>query len=65
MSKWTNDKNIDNETSTNFWNHAAITDSQITCVLKFRYNQYMGNARKQFFFGPGQVSYQGITFWTY
>jgi hypothetical protein len=28
-----------------------IHHSQITCLLKFRYNQYMGNARKQLFFG--------------
>jgi ribonuclease HI len=50
--KWTNDPNIDPDTSTNFWTHPSITDSQRTCILKFRYNQYMGNARKQLFFGP-------------
>jgi hypothetical protein len=50
--KWTNDPNIDLATSTNFWTHPSVTDSQRTCILKFRYNQYMGNARKQLFFGP-------------
>jgi hypothetical protein len=50
--KWTNDPNIDPATSTNFWTHPSITDPQRTCILKFRYNQYMGNARKQLFFGP-------------
>jgi hypothetical protein len=52
IHKWISDPNIDNETSNVFWNHPDVTDSQITCLLKFRYNQYMGNARKQLFFGP-------------
>jgi hypothetical protein len=52
IAKWTTDPNIDIPTSTNFWDHPAITDSQKTCLLKFRYNQYMGNAHKQLFFGP-------------
>jgi hypothetical protein len=52
INKWTSDTNIDNETSNSLWSHPDITDSQITCVLKFRYNQYMGNAQKQLFFGP-------------
>jgi hypothetical protein len=52
INKWTSDTNIDNETSNSFWSHPDITDPQITCILKFRYNQYMGNVRKQLFFGP-------------
>jgi hypothetical protein len=52
IHKWTSDTNIDNETSTSFWNHPNITYSQKTCILKFRYNQYMGNGHKQLFFGP-------------
>jgi ribonuclease HI len=54
ITKWTTDTNIDLPTSTNFWSHPAVTDSQKTCLLKFRYNQYMGNARKQLFFGPNR-----------
>jgi hypothetical protein len=50
--KWNNDPNIDLDTSIKFWTHPSITDPQHTCILKFRYNQYMGNARKQLFFGP-------------
>jgi hypothetical protein len=59
IRKWTIDKNIDKQTSTDFWEHPAITDFQISCLLKFRYNQYMGNARKQLYFGP--VLYLSIT----
>jgi hypothetical protein len=51
IRKWTNDPNIDNTLSTSFWNQPEITDYQITCLLKFRLNQYMGNAHKQLFFG--------------
>lgn len=51
MSKWTRNSNIDNPTSTDFWIHPEVIDSQITCFLKFRYNQYMDNACKQLFFG--------------
>ena len=42
---------IDNEISNNFWSNPTITDSQKTTLLKFRTGQYMGNARKQLFFG--------------
>jgi hypothetical protein len=59
INKWTNDTNIDKETSNGLWSHPDIIDSQITCILKFRYNQYMGNARKQLFFGP--ALYPNIT----
>jgi hypothetical protein len=52
IAKWTTNTNIDIPTSTTFWTLPVVTDSQITCLLKFRYNQYMGNARKQLFFGP-------------
>jgi hypothetical protein len=51
--------NIDKATSTSFWNHPTITDPQKTCILKFRYNQYMGNVQKQLFFGP--ILYPSIT----
>jgi hypothetical protein len=51
INKWTSEKNIDIATSIYFWKHPLITDAQKTCILKFRYNQYMGNARKQLFFG--------------
>jgi hypothetical protein len=59
IRKWTVDKNIDKNTSTDFWEHPAVTDSQIFCLLKFQYNQYMGNACKQLFFGP--ILYLSIT----
>jgi hypothetical protein len=38
MSKWTRNSNIDNPTSTDSWIHPEATNSQITCLLKFRYN---------------------------
>jgi hypothetical protein len=59
IAKWTTNPNIDILTSTNFWTHSTVTDFQITCLLKFRYNQYMGNACKQQFFGP--TLYPSIT----
>jgi hypothetical protein len=59
ISKWTHNSNIDNPTSTDFWIYSKVTNSQITCLLKFCYNQYMGNARKQLFFGP--ILYLSIT----
>jgi hypothetical protein len=59
ISKWVRNSNIDNPTSTNFWIHPEVTDSQITCLIKFFYNQYMGNACKQLFFGP--ILYPSIT----
>jgi hypothetical protein len=51
ISKWTMNPDIDNELSNKFWSNPAITDSQKTTFLKFRTGQYMGNARKQLFFG--------------
>jgi hypothetical protein len=52
IRKWILDKNIDKTTSTDFWIHPEVTDSQITYLCKFQYNQYMSNACKQLFFGP-------------
>ena len=51
INKWTMNPDIDNELSNDFWTNPAITDSQKTSLLKFRTGQYMGNARKQLFFG--------------
>jgi len=51
ISKWTTNPDIDNDISNNFWSNPVITDSQKTSLLKFRTGQYMGNARKQLFFG--------------
>ena len=44
IEKWTGNNNIDNELSTNLWKNPAISDSQITCLIKFCIGQYMGNA---------------------
>jgi hypothetical protein len=51
ISKWTMNPDIDNTIFNNFWSNPAISYSQKTCILKFRTGQYMGNARKQLFFG--------------
>jgi hypothetical protein len=51
INKWTTNPTIDNDLSNEFWTNPAITDSQKTAILKFRTGQYMGNARKQLFFG--------------
>ena len=51
IDKWTRNPDIDNELSNKFWNNPTITYSQKTSLLKFRTGQYMGNARKQLFFG--------------
>ena len=59
IQKWISDTNIDNDTLTNFCNHLTIIDSQRTCILKFKYNQYMGIACKQLFFEP--ILYPHIT----
>jgi hypothetical protein len=59
IRKLTLNSKIDNPTCTDFWVYPEVTDAQITCLLKFRYNQYMGNARKQLFFGP--ISFPSIT----
>jgi hypothetical protein len=49
INKWVNNPLIDNKISNNFWTNPIVTDSQITQLLKFRYGQYMGNARKHLF----------------
>jgi hypothetical protein len=49
INKWINDPHIDNKISNNFWTNPMIRDTQITQILKFRYGQYMGNARKHLF----------------
>ena len=51
LHKWLTNKDIDKTLSNDFWNHPAITDKQISCLVKFRTGQYMGHARKQLFFG--------------
>jgi hypothetical protein len=49
INKWINNPLIDNKISNNFSTNPTITDTQITQLLKFRYGQYMGNARKHLF----------------
>jgi hypothetical protein len=49
INKWINNPLIDNKISKNLWTNPAVTDLQITQLLKFRYGQYMGNARKHLF----------------
>ena len=56
ISKWTMNPTIDNELSNTLWTNPTITDAQKTNILKFRIGQYMGNARKQLFFGRERFS---------
>jgi hypothetical protein len=49
INKWINNPLIDNKISNDFWTNPTVTGSQITQLLKFRYGQYMGNARKHLF----------------
>ena len=49
--KWIINEDIDNEVSNEYWTNKQITNSQKICLLKLRHGQYMGNARKQLFFG--------------
>ena len=51
ICKWTSNEYIDNELSNEFWNSPTITDKQKSCLIKFRIGPYMGQARKQTFFG--------------
>ena len=51
IDKWIANEDIYNELSNEYWTNKYITNSQKTCLLKLRYGQYMGNARKQLFFG--------------
>ena len=47
--KWTLNLDIDNKLPNDLWSNPAITNSQKTNLLKLCIGQYMGNARKQFF----------------
>ena len=49
IDKWIANEDIDNKLSNEYWTNKYITNSQKTCLLKLRYDQYMGNARKQLF----------------
>jgi hypothetical protein len=49
IQKWTNDANIDKISSNSFWQNPQISEAQIKQLIKFRTNQYMGNARKHLF----------------
>ena len=49
IHKWTSDVNIDKISSNTFWNNPQISEKQIKQLIKFRTNQYMGNARKHLF----------------
>ena len=49
--KWVANQKIDIELSNKFWTNKNIIDSQKPCLLKLRHGQYVGNARKQLFFG--------------
>ena len=51
IDKWIANADIDNELLNEYWTNKHITDSQKTCLLKLKHGQYMGNARKQLFFG--------------
>jgi hypothetical protein len=57
--KWIGNTDIDNELSNEFWENPKITDKQKSCLIKFRTGTYMGNARKQLFFG--RQTYPSIT----
>ena len=57
--KWTENADIDKELSNEFWENPSITDKQKSCLIKFRTGTYMGNARKQMFFG--RQRYPSIT----
>lgn len=43
LDKWVA---IDNKISNTFWTNFYITDTMKTCLIKFRTDQYMGNACK-------------------
>ena len=51
IDKWIANEKIDNVLSNKFWTNKNIMDSQKACLLKLRHGQYIGNARKQLFFG--------------
>jgi hypothetical protein len=58
IHKWTSDTNIDRISSNTFWTNLQISETQIKQLLKFRTNQYMGNARKHLFW---PLRYPNIT----
>ena len=51
IDKWITNEDIDNELSNDFCTFNNITNFPKTCLLKLHQGQYMGNARKQLFFG--------------
>ena len=51
VCKWTGNVDIDKELSNEFWNNSTITDKKKSCLIKFRTGTYMGQARKQTFYG--------------
>ena len=59
IDKWIANEDIDKELSNKYWTNKHIIDSQETCLLKLQHGQYMGNARKQLFFG--RETYSSIT----
>ena len=59
LHKWLDNKDIDKTLSNEFWTNPAISDKQKTCLVKFRTGQYMGQARKQLFFG--RIAYTSHT----
>jgi hypothetical protein len=58
IHKWTSDTNIDRISSNAFWTNPQISETQIKQLMKFRTNQYMGNARKYLFW---PLRYPNIT----
>ena len=59
IHKWTGNAKIDKDLSNEFWENPEITYKQKSCLIKFRTGTYMGNARKQLFFG--RQTYPSIT----
>ena len=51
ICKWTCNENNDKELSNEYWNNPTITDKQKSRHIKFRTRSYMGQAKKQTFFG--------------
>ena len=51
ICKWTCNENIDVELSNEFWNDPTITDKQKSRIIKICTIIYMGQAKKQTFFG--------------
>ena len=60
--KWTSNDNIDKELSNEFWNNPTITDKQKSCLIKFRTGTYMGQARKQTFFGRQKIPHHHMSY---